>query len=344
MRSGPLVRLLVVGLLAAAVATAVAVFIPWLPDDASDEATRIHFVFWFTTVICIAIFALVAAVIVYAVFNFRAGPDDDSDGPPVHGHTGLEIVWTAVPAVLVTAISIVSAVVLARNEHIPRAVAGSPNALKPLVVDVTAQQFAWLFKYPGYENATSSTLRLPLDTTVQLRLSALDVLHSFWVPEFGQKQDAVPGLVTKLVITPKRLGTFPVICTELCGLGHAVMRSEAEVMTAAKFEQWATSQKTGGGGGAPSAKTLFVSNGCNGCHTFKPAGANGKVGPDLDRLAEEARQAGKPLEEFIRESIVNPNAYVAPGYPKGLMPGTYAGLPQAQLDALVKFLADGSKQ
>jgi cytochrome c oxidase subunit 2 len=335
--------LVALGVVFGAAAAAVALLITWLPRPASEQADRIDFVFWFVTAICIAIFALVAAVIVYAVFNFRAGPDDDSDGPPVHGHTGLEIVWTAVPAVLVTAISIVSAVVLARNEHVPRAAAGSPNPLKPLIVDVTAQQFAWLFKYPGYENATSSTLRLPVHTTVQLHLHALDVLHSFWVPEFGQKQDAVPGLVTKLVITPKRLGTYPVICTELCGLGHALMRSEAEVMTAAKFAEWVKSQNAVGGGGS-SAKALFDSNGCNGCHTFKPAGATAKVGPDLDKLAEEAQRAGKPLEEFIRESIVNPNAYVEPGYPKGLMPGTYAGLPQAQLDALVQFLAAGSKQ
>jgi cytochrome c oxidase subunit 2 len=329
-----------------AVATAVALFITWLPRPASEQADRIDFVFWFVTAICIAIFALVAAVIVYAVFNFRAGPDDDSDGPPVHGHTGLEIVWTAVPAVLVTAIAVVSAVALGRNEHVPRAAAGSTDPLKPLVVDVTAQQFAWLFKYPGYNDATSSTLRLPVHTTVQLRLRALDVIHSFWVPEFGQKEDAVPGLVTKLVITPKRLGTFPVICTELCGLGHALMRSEAQVMTATKFKHWAGSQCAGGGGGGgggPSAKALFVSNGCNGCHTFKPAGANGTVGADLDKLAEEARRAGKPLEEFIRESIVNPNAYVEPGYQKGVMPGTYSSLPKAQLDALVQFLVGGAK-
>jgi cytochrome c oxidase subunit 2 len=144
-------------------AAAVALLIPWLPDPASQQADRIDFVFWFVTVICISIFALVAAVIVYSLLKFRARPDDDSDGPPTHGHTGLEIVWTAVPAVLVTAISIVSAVVLARNDHLPQASAASGQAdpLAPLVVDVQAQQFAWLFKYPGYGNATSSTLRLP---------------------------------------------------------------------------------------------------------------------------------------------------------------------------------------
>jgi cytochrome c oxidase subunit II len=347
-RRGSVVQLVLLGMLFGAGAAAVALLVPWLPDSASKQADRIDFVFWFVTVICIAIFALVAAVIVYSLVKFRAGPEDDSDGPPIHGHTGLEIAWTAVPAALVTAISIVSAVVLAQNGHFPSASASAQrDPTKSLVVDVTAQQFAWLFKYPGYGNATSSTLRLPLRTPVQLRLRALDVIHSFWVPEFGQKQDAVPGLTTKLVITPTRLGTFPVICTELCGLGHALMRSEAIVMSTQGFSAWAKQQQAGGqtggtGGGGPSGKQLFASNGCDGCHTFKPANATGKVGPDLDNLPEEAKRAGQPLEQFIRESIVKPDAYVEPGYPKGVMPGTFASLPASQIDALVKFL-EGAK-
>ena len=93
-----------------------------------------------------------------------------------------------------------------------------------------------------------------------------------------------------------------------------------------------------------SGKALFVSNGCDGCHTFKPAGAKGTVGPDLDKLPDFARRAGKPLEQFIRESIVNPDAYVEPGYPKGVMPGTFASLPPAQLDALVKYLQGGRSE
>jgi cytochrome c oxidase subunit 2 len=330
-------------------AAAVALLIPWLPHSATEQADRIDFVFWFVTAICIAIFALVAAVIVYSLIHFRAGPEDDSDGPPTHGHTGLEIWWTAIPAALVTAISIVSAVVLAKNEHLPNASAasGQRDALAPLVVDVTAQQFAWLFKYPGFGNATSSTLNLPVHVPVQLRLGSLDVIHSFWVPEFGQKQDAVPGLLTKLVITPKRLGTFPVICTELCGLGHAVMRSQATVMTRAKFSSWAKGHASSAnpGNAAPggtSGKKLFVDNGCNGCHTFKPAGASGNVGPDLDKLQELAKGAGRPLEQFIRESIVDPGAYVESGYPNA-MPGTYATLPKEQIDALVKYLAGGGR-
>ena len=88
MRRGSVVQLVALAAVFAAAASAVALLIAWLPRPASEQADRIDFVFWFVTAICIAIFALVAAVIVYAVFNFRAGPDDDSDGPPVHGHTG----------------------------------------------------------------------------------------------------------------------------------------------------------------------------------------------------------------------------------------------------------------
>ena len=101
MRAGSLIKVLLVALVMAAIATAVAIFIPWLPEQSSKEAERIDFVFWFVTSICIAIFAVVAAISVYSLVKFRARPDDDSDGPPVHGHTGIEIAWTAIPLVLV---------------------------------------------------------------------------------------------------------------------------------------------------------------------------------------------------------------------------------------------------
>ena len=345
MRRGSVAQLVAIGIVCGGGAALVAIFIPWLPDPASRQAGRIDFVFWFVTVICIAIFALVAAVIIYAVFKFRAPPDEDLDGPPIHGHTGLEIVWTAVPAALVTAISIVSAIVLAKNDHVPRAsAAGKADPLKPLIVKVTAQQFAWSFEYPAFGNLASATLKLPLRAPVELRITSLDVTHSFWVPEFGQKQDAVPGSTNKLIITPDKNGTYPVICTELCGLGHAVMRSRAEVMPSQQFLSWAKGQqKQLGGGAATSGKAVFDNNGCNSCHTFKPAGADKKIGPDLDNLKQEAQRAGQPLEQFIHQSIVDPNAYVEPHYPKNIMPTTFSSLPKPQLDALVKFLAQGAK-
>jgi cytochrome c oxidase subunit 2 len=233
--------LAVVAAIVAVATTAVAVLIPWLPPSAAEERDRIDFTFWLATGICIFIFAVVVSVILFSVVKFRARPDDDTDGPPIHGNTGLEIAWTAVPALLVTAIAIAAAVVLTQNSN-----AGS----NPLRVNVTAQQFAWQFEYVNGTAAgvQATTLRLPLDRTVELTLRSKDVIHSFWVPEFGQKMDALPWVdefphPTTLPITPTKVGTYPIICTELCGLGHSLMRSSVVVMPAGAFDRWARSQR-----------------------------------------------------------------------------------------------------
>jgi cytochrome c oxidase subunit 2 len=328
-RRGSVLQLLGLGVVAAAITTAVAVLIPWLPESASKESTRIHFVYWFTTVIAIVVFAAVVAVMAYSVIHFRARPDDDSDGPPTHGHTMLEIVWTAIPAVLVTAISIVSAIVLAQNGR-----AGS----NPLIVKVTAQQFAWDFTYPN--GKTYGYLTIPKGRHVKLDITAKDVIHSFWVPEFSQKQDAVPGQHNSLVITPTHLGTFPVICTELCGLGHALMRSHADVVTPAKFADF---MRNGAAAGPPGL-AVFQQNGCSSCHTFKPATATGTIGPDLDNLKTEAAKANRgPLDKFIEESIVDPAAYIAPGFSDAMPHIFKQQIPPVELQQLVQYLSQGAK-
>jgi cytochrome c oxidase subunit 2 len=176
-------------------------------------------------------------MLLYAVVAFRAREGDESDGKPIHGHTGIEIAWTAVPTVLVLTIVIASTIVLAKNED----AGASPNR-----IDVTAQQFAWHF---DYGDKTSGQLVLPLDRSTVLRLNAIDVIHSFWVPEFGQKQDAVPGIQTELVITPTKIGEYDVICTELCGLGHSLMRTSAIVMSQEDYDAWLKEKPEGEGQG-----------------------------------------------------------------------------------------------
>jgi cytochrome c oxidase subunit 2 len=334
-RRGAVLQLLIFAVIAGAISVLMALYPNWLPPTASEQAERINDVFWFTTIICAAIFAIVSAVLVYSLLKFRAPPDDDfeTDGSPIHGHTGLEIAWTAVPFALVTAIAIYSAIVLAQNDRIGK---------NPLRIDVTSQQFAWSFKYPDHNDLAATVLRLPVNRTVRFHFTALDVLHSFWVPNFGQKQDTVPGTDTFLTVTPNKVGTYPIVCTELCGLGHAIMRSTVIVMEQDAWEKWienAGKQLSGAGAG----KTVFNAQGCGACHTFTPAGATAKVGPDLDKLSAFAQGAGKPLEEFVHESIVDPDAYVEKGFPPNLMPKTYASLPKDQLDALVSYLVEGAK-
>ncbi|HWL33126.1 MAG TPA: cytochrome c oxidase subunit II [Gaiellaceae bacterium] len=330
MRRGSIVRITIYGVLAGILASLVAVLVPWLPTSASEEMDRIEFTFWFTTIICIAVFAVVAAAIMYSVLKFRVHPEDESDGPPIHGHTGLEIVWTAIPAVLVTAISIVSAVVLAQNDN------AGPN---PIRIAVTAQQFAWKFEYPGEPRLTAGELVLPVDRPVKLTLRSLDVIHSFWVPEFGQKSDAVPGIETTLVITPNRTGEFSIICTELCGLGHPTMRAPVRVVDQAAYDEFLAGS-AGSGGQDDSGEAVFETAGCGGCHAFAPAGTDAQVGPGLDAIDP----GGQPLEDFLRESIVDPNAVLATGFQPDVMPATYeSSLSDEQLDALVQYLVEGQQ-
>jgi cytochrome c oxidase subunit 2 len=361
MRRGSIVALLGLALIAGGVATAIAVVPTWLPVAASREAGRIHFVIWFVVVICIVIFALVAAVMIYEVLKFRVQEDDFEDGPPVHGHTGLEITWTAIPFVLVTAIAIVSAIVLSRNDA---------QAQDTLRIDVVAQQFEFTFSYPDANNATSPVLRLPEGRSVELYMRSLDVIHSVFVPQFSQKEDIVPGLVTQLHITPTKLGTFPLECTELCGLGHSLMRSQAIVMTPAAFDAWLREQKKSAGPAPPTTTTstttststttatsttpsspsaaglsVFNNSGCSSCHTLSAANATGTIGPDLDKLVSYAKQAKQPLTPFVHESIVDPDKYIQPGYSKGIMPPNFGqSLTKTQIDALVAFLVDSARK
>jgi cytochrome c oxidase subunit 2 len=224
-----IVQLVAIGVVIGVALTLTALLLQWLPTSASEEFDRIQAVYWFATVISIGIFSLVTAVVVFSVWKWRVPDDDDADGPPIHGHTGLEILWTAVPAILVTAIGIVSAIVLARNGE-----AGT----RPLEVQAIGQQFAWKFVYSDFEGVETGELVLPVGQETRFTMSSVDVIHSFWVPNFGQKMDAVPGIETTILVTPDRTGEFAVVCAELCGLGHATMRARARVVTQDEFDAW----------------------------------------------------------------------------------------------------------
>jgi cytochrome c oxidase subunit 2 len=172
-------------------------------------------------------------------------------------------------------------------------------------------------------------------------MTAADVIHSFWIPQMGQKQDVLPGVETTIVVTPTKVGDYTLICTELCGLGHATMRAPVHVLSKADWTAWVQEQRAADDGAAADGKTVFASAGCGGCHAFAPAGTDGAVGPGLDDLAAAAEKAGQPLDAFVRESIVDPAADVAPGYQPGVMPGTFGqSLSEQEIDALVGYLTE----
>jgi len=171
----------------------------------------------------------------YALWKFKAKPGDESDGEPIHGNTRLEVAWTVIPTIIVLFGAGYSWAVLNEIEEPTK---------DPLTVDVFSQQFAWSFGYPGKDNAYSEgELHVPLDRQVHFKMHALDVLHSFWVPEWRIKKDNVPGITTTAIVTPDKPGTYQLICTELCGFGHAAMRAKVVVEPPAEFRKWVAGLK-----------------------------------------------------------------------------------------------------
>jgi cytochrome c oxidase subunit 2 len=160
------------------------------------------------------------------------------------------------------------------------------------------------------------------------------VIHAFWVPELRLKQDVVPGTTQRVIVTPNKVGTFALVCTELCGLGHSTMRARVEVLSRADYDAWAAEQQAAAeGGGATEGAAVFANAGCGGCHALAAAGSTAQVGPDLDKVLP-GRDA-----EFVRQSIVDPDAVIAEGYQPGVMPPTFGEqLSEQQLDALVEYL------
>ena len=243
----PAVRMLAIGVVASAIGVAITLAIDWFPPQASTAAPAIDRLYDALLIASVPIFVLVMTVAIYSVVRFRARPGDTSDGPPIHGNTSLEVVWVTVPFLIVTGLAIYAWVVLVDIEK------PQPNALS---VHVRGQQFAWSFRYPqpGGKAVSSNELVLPVGRPVKLRIGATDVIHSFWVPSFRIKQDAVPGIDTHQRLTPARLGRYEVVCAELCGIGHATMRQSARVVAPEEFQAWLRSRKAragGGPGGAP---------------------------------------------------------------------------------------------
>lgn len=219
----------------------VMVNIPWLGDVASKEKAPIVTLLNVMIVLSSLVFSVVMVMMVYAIWKYRAKPGDESDGEPIHGNTRLEIIWTVVPTLIVIFGGVYSTIVLNDIE----AKAAGPT----MEVDVTAQQYEWRFDYPD-QGVTSNELHVPSGTQLELHLTSLDVLHSFWVPEWGIKRDLVPGAqlpgqedIDDIArVTPDVEGTYSVMCTELCGWGHATMRAAAVVQSQSEFDAWAKDQ------------------------------------------------------------------------------------------------------
>lgn len=257
-----------------------------LPTQASTEAPLIDGLFNAMMVAVTAIFILVQGIIIYALIRYRKPKDDNTDGPHIEGNVLLEMVWTVIPAVIVLWLAIYSYdiyeltgkkevmahigdhdTMVAMADYTPGAESGDAVLAQldttaaeaaPMVVQVAGMQYAWIFTYPD-SGVVTGELHVPVDRKVRLDMSANDVLHAFWLPEFRIKQDTIPGRTTELSFTPSEPGTYPVVCAELCGPYHGVMRTQMIVHTPDDFTAWYDTAKVELAGVDPDALATRLS-------------------------------------------------------------------------------------
>ncbi|MFM7191296.1 MAG: cytochrome c oxidase subunit II [Microcystaceae cyanobacterium] len=242
-----------------------------MPVAASEDAKAIDNVFNYMMTIATGLFLLVEGVLVYCLIKFRRRKDDQTDGPPVEGNVPLEILWTAIPTIIVFTLAVYSFEVynslggldpVTSADSPPEQIAhqhhghnhmlamapqsrvalgigdsGEENGVKPLVVDVKGIQYAWIFSYPE-TGIMSGELHAPLNRPVQLNISAGDVIHAVWIPQLRLKQDAIPGRDSTLVFKTDVAGEYPIICAELCGSYHGGMKAMYYAQTPEDFDAW----------------------------------------------------------------------------------------------------------
>lgn len=268
-----------------------------LPEQVSLQAPLVDRFFDLMVTIAAALFFIVQGALVLFLIQYRRRAGDDTDGSPIEGNIPLEIVWTAIPSVIVVGLGIYSVQVYAdmggiqppdpsmamahhqtHSDHdgggmlggsaiaapllddgtsadaadLPEpdvqlaqglGITGNPGQAEPdLVVNVQGLQYAWLFNYPN-SGITTGELHVPIGQDVKLNISAMDVIHSFWVPQFRLKQDAIPGKDTYLRFTATKTGTYPVVCAELCGGYHGSMRTSVVVHSPEEYEAWVSDNR-----------------------------------------------------------------------------------------------------
>ncbi|MCA9936483.1 MAG: cytochrome c oxidase subunit II [Ardenticatenaceae bacterium] len=293
-----------------------------LPVQASEQGVSIDTMFEGHFWMISFLFALIMVLVFYSAVVFRRKPGDETDGPHVHGNTALEIIWTVVPVFAVVGFGIWGGVTL------KQLLSPVPDEM---TIKVTGRQWAWSFQYPEYEDINSAELVLLKDQPVVLELSSSDVLHSFWVPEFRVKQDAVPGRTTTLRITPTMAGEYKVRCAEICGFDHANMLAPVRVLEQAEFTAWADERMNAPKFGEMTPEergALWYSNegfACEGCHTIDGTAATAPSWLSVYGRSEQLTDGTTVTvdDAYIRQSILDPQSQIVAGFEAVQMPADF---------------------
>ncbi len=305
-----------------------------LPDQASVQAQAIDVQFEFHFWAIAFLFSLIVVFMLYSVVVFRRRKGETGDGEHIEGNTTVEITWTILPLFAVMGLAFWGSDVLAETQR---------AATDALEIRVIGQQWVWRFEYPE-EGIVSSELVLPVNRQAVLMLESQDVIHSFWVPEFRVKQDALPGgveMIRDLRVTPSKVGAYKVLCAELCGQQHSEMRADVRVLSVEEYEAWVIEQQTS----IPDDPVLrgqkwATDFGCAACHSVDGTVV---VGPSWKGIfgSQEPLEDGSSVlvdEAYLLESIVNPAAKIVAGFPNVMQPSLAEALTDEQIADIIEYI------
>ncbi len=287
----------------------------------------------FSLWLMIGVFVAVCIPLVYAMIRFRERKGDQGLPPQIEGNHRIEVVWTVVPILICIALAIPTI-------HDAFVLASPPAGSSPLVVDVVGHQWWWEFQYPGQSIVTADEMHIPAGRPIELKLTSVDVLHSFWVPALAGKEDTVPGVVNTMWLQASVPGTYPGQCAEFCGTSHSLMRFDVVAQSPAQFQAWVTGMQhpdvTPTTAEAQAGAQLFSQYQCGICHTIDGTAAKGTVGPNLTNLGERAIVVGGSLQNTptdLAQWIHDPQAIM----PDTIMPA-FSTLTDQQLSELTAYL------
>jgi cytochrome c oxidase subunit 2 len=302
----------------------------YLPARASSVAAGVDGVFGLLFWISVFFLVLIVGLTILFVVRYRVRAGrTEPEVTPSHD-TRLELLWSIVPLVILMVLFGMS------TRTWLSMVRGDGAAGAPLEIRVTARKWSWWFDHAGGRGA--GELHLVAGRPAELVLASADVIHSFYVPEFRLKQDAVPGRFTRMTFTPTLAGTYAVLCAEYCGTDHSRMQAKVVVHPDQQaYDAWAREGQAAVASLAEHGRTVFGQRGCAGCHSLD---GTRRVGPTLKGIwkkREKLADGGEAVvdDEYLRESLVKPGAKLVAGFPNVMPPVV---LDERELAALAAYL------
>jgi cytochrome c oxidase subunit 2 len=303
--------------------------VPIVPDQASTIARSVDHLYYFLTAIDLFFTAVIFLTILYFALRYRRRSEKDQP-EQIEGNIPLEVIWTAVPLVLVVVVFLWGTSLFIRNSRPPAAA---------MEIFVVGKQWMWKLQHPeGVEEINE--LHVPVNRPIKLTMTSEDVIHDFSVPAFRVKKDVVPGMYTTLWFEATKTGKFRLFCDQYCGTNHALMRGYVIVMNPTDYEQWLSGGIRGESMAQAGAK-LYDQLACITCHgTGKGPPLSGLYGRPV-KLSDGSTVVAD--EAYLRESILYPSAKIVAGYPP-IMPTFKGQATEEQLLQLISYIKSLSPQ